>query len=163
MKTLLIMRHAKSSWKDDALPDEQRPLNKRGRRDAPHMGQLLREADAVPQVIACSTAVRARETVAALAEASGFGGEIRYEAALYAAPAEACLAVAAGLPDDAQTAMLIGHNPGVQEFIAELTGEDEALSTAAIARVSLPIEHWAELNAETEGRLETVWRPRDKD
>jgi phosphohistidine phosphatase SixA len=76
---------------------------------------------------------------------------------------EACLAVAARWPDEAQTGMLIGHNPSMEALLAELTGEDEPMSTGAIARVALPIEHWAELSAETEGRLETVWRPREQD
>jgi phosphohistidine phosphatase len=161
MKTLLIMRHAKSSWKNDALADDQRPLNKRGRRDAPHMGQVLREAGLAPQAILSSTAVRARQTAMALAETSGFGGEIQYEANLYAAPPEAYLAAACQLAPDIEVALLVGHNPGVEELVAELTGEDEHMSTAAIARVHLAIEQWADLNAETEGRLETIWRPRE--
>ena len=162
MKTLLIMRHAKSSWRESALADDQRPLNKRGRRDAPRMGQLLRETGLVPQAILSSTAERARQTAAAAAEACGFEGEIQYEASLYAAPAEAYLAVLRGLPAEIQNALVVGHNPGVDELVEELTGEDEHLSTGAIGRVELALERWADLDGETEGRLETIWRPREQ-
>jgi phosphohistidine phosphatase len=163
MKTLLLMRHAKSSWKDDTLTDEQRPLNKRGRRDAPRMGQMLRELDLAPQVITSSPAARARETAVAVAEACGFEGEIVYEASLYEASVEACLAVAAGLPDAAQVALLVGHNPSLEALVAALTGADEHMTTAAIARVALPIERWAELGIATEGHLETILRSREPD
>jgi len=161
MKTLLVMRHAKSSWKEAEQADEQRPLNKRGQRDAPRMGRLLRETGLVPQAILISTAERARQTALAAAEASGFEGEIQFESSLYAAPAENYLALLHTLPAELQIVMVIGHNPGVEALVAELTGEDEHLSTAAIARLELPIERWADLNSQTEARLETIWRPRE--
>jgi len=163
MKTLLIMRHAKSSWKDDTLADDQRPINKRGRRDAPRMGQVLRDAGLAPQAIVSSTAVRARQTAMAVAETSGFGGEIQYDASLYAAPPEAYLAAARQLAPEIQVALVVGHNPGLEELLQELTGEDEHLPTAGIARVQLAVEGWADLGAETEGHLETIWRPREPD
>jgi len=161
VKTLLVMRHAKSSWKEAAQADEQRPLNKRGRRDAPRMGRLLREAGLVPQAILSSTAERARQTSIAAAEACGFEGGVQFEPSLYAAPAEAYLALVQRLPAELQIVMVVGHNPGVDELVAELTGEDEHLSTGSIARLELPLERWADLNIETEARLETIWRPRE--
>jgi phosphohistidine phosphatase len=163
MKTLLVMRHAKSSWKEAAQADETRPLNKRGRRDAPRMGRLLREKGLVPQAIVSSTAERARQTAIAAAEASGFEGEIQFEASLYAAPAEAYLALLHGMAPELQIVMVVGHNPGVDELVDELTGEDEHLSTGSIARIELPIERWEDLSPETEARLETSWRPREQD
>jgi len=71
MKTLLVLRHAKSSWDDSALDDHERPLNQRGRRDAPRMGKLMREYGLIPDVVISSDAVRARLTAEALAEATG--------------------------------------------------------------------------------------------
>src|SRR5438105_3329988 len=111
MKTLLVMRHAKSSWKDSEQPDELRPLNKRGKRDAPRIGRLLREKSQVPQAILSSTAERARQTAMAVAEASGFEGEIQFEPSLYAAPPEAYLALLRALPAELQSAMVVAHNP----------------------------------------------------
>lgn len=163
MKTLLVMRHAKSSWKDAALADEQRPLNKRGRQDAPRMGRLLRETDLVPQAILSSTAERARQTALAVADTSGFEGEIQFEDSLYGAPAETYLALLLGVADDRQIVMVVGHNPGVEELVDELAGETEHLPTGAIAHIELAIDRWADLNPETEARLATLWRPGEHD
>ena len=88
MKTLLVLRHAKSSWNDPALDDHERPLNKRGRRDAPRMGELVREYGLIPDVVISSDAVRARLTAEAVAEAARYPGEILLDPRLYMA----CLA-----------------------------------------------------------------------
>ena len=161
MKTLLIMRHAKSSWKEDSLPDDQRPLNKRGQADAPRMGRLLRDNGLVPRAILSSTAVRARQTALAAAEACAFEGDIQFEASLYGAPAETYLYLLAALPVDPPIALVVGHNPGVEELLAELTGEDEHLPTGSIARIELDLARWADLRAETTGRLQMLFRPRE--
>jgi phosphohistidine phosphatase len=76
MKTLLVLRHAKSSWNDTSLDDHERPLNKRGRRDGPRMGELVREHRLTPDIIISSDAVRARRTAEAVAEAARYAGEI---------------------------------------------------------------------------------------
>ncbi|MCC7357915.1 MAG: histidine phosphatase family protein [Anaerolineales bacterium] len=162
-KTLLIMRHAKSSWKDDALDDHARPLNKRGRRDAPVMGARLREQGLTPDAILSSTALRARETAEAVAEASGFAGEVSYHAGFYDDAPEAYLAALARLPEAVQVALLVAHNPGCEELLAELTGEEEVFATAAIAQVTLHLARWAELSLSTEGGLKNMWRPREDD
>jgi phosphohistidine phosphatase len=161
MKTLLIMRHAKSGWKDGPMPDHDRPLTKRGKRDAPRMGQRLQAAGLRPDVIITSTAERARSTAVAAAEGMGFTGEVQSEAKLYDATPETYLAVLRGLPAEVQTAMVVGHNPGLQDLVAELTGDSQDLPTAAIAHVTLPIYSWADLNASTEGNLADLWRPRE--
>src|SRR5438105_4097768 len=97
-KTLLIMRHAKSSWKEAELDDHERPLNKRGRRAAPAMGQLLRENSLTPDAILSSTALRARQTAEAVAEACGFAGEISYHAEFYHDAPEGYFEALARLP-----------------------------------------------------------------
>ena len=85
MKTLLILRHAKSSWKHPELSDHDRPLNKRGKRDAPIIGELLRKKGLVPDVIFSSTALRAKDTVSAVTSASGYAGKVIFLSALYSA------------------------------------------------------------------------------
>ena len=162
-KTLLIMRHAKSSWKEAELDDHARPLNKRGRRDAPAMGTLLREQGLTPDAILCSTALRARETAAAVAEACGFAGEISYHAGFYNAAPEAYFEALARLPGAVGVALLVAHNPGVEALLADLTGEDEPFSTGAVAQVTLALADWAQLSLATEGRLTNFWRPREID
>jgi phosphohistidine phosphatase len=159
MKNLLIMRHAKSSWKDGALPDHERPLNKRGRHDAPRMGRLLRTQGPEPQAILASTAVRARATAAAVAEALAFEGDISLQPGFYGDAPDAYFAALRGLPDSVETALLIAHNPGLEDLLATLTGDEETLPTAAIAHVRLPIAAWPELSSDVECTLVNLWRP----
>jgi phosphohistidine phosphatase len=83
MKTLLILRHAKSSWKDLELPDQDRPLNKRGRHDAPLMGKILRQEDLIPDLIESSTAFRAKKTAKLVAKACKYKGDIAFDNSLY--------------------------------------------------------------------------------
>jgi len=161
MKAVLLMRHAKSSWKDVGLVDWERPLNKRGRRDAPRMGELLLGEDLVPQVILSSSAVRARQTAEAVAEAVGYDSDITYLDELYGATVSQYLDVLRRLQDDIDVALLIGHNPELQYLVEALTGETEHLPTAAIARIRVPVERWADVQHDLEAELVTVWRPRE--
>jgi phosphohistidine phosphatase len=161
MKTLLIMRHAKSSWDESELHDHDRPLNKRGKLNAPRMGRLLREQELVPGLIITSSARRARDTAEAVADQSGYEGEVKVVEDLYAAPPEAYLETLAAADDRHKCILVIGHNPGLEELLETLTGEREALPTAAIARVDLSIKSWQELTDETSGKLVDLWRPKD--
>lgn len=160
MKTLLILRHAKSSWKKTGLPDHDRPLNKRGQRDAPRMGLLLRDLGLVPDLILSSPARRARQTAQTVAEESGYEGEVLLEPAFYPGDPEDFVAVLQQLPPNPQRVMVVGHNPGLEALLEDLTGAYERLPTAALAQVRLPIEDWRELDQETEGTLVDLWLPR---
>lgn len=161
MKTLLILRHAKSSWKDVTLADHDRPLNKRGLRDAPLMGQLLRDEDLLPDLIITSTARRALMTVEALVEASGYEGEVHLTNDFYHASTEAFLEILSQVPDDYQRVMVVGHNPGLEALLDVLTGEYLRIPTTALAQVSLPVESWAEIDDEIAGVLVDYWRPKE--
>ena len=167
MKTVLILRHAKSSWKRPELDDHDRPLNKRGKLDAPRIGELMRKEELLPDFILCSTARRARSTAEAAAQASGYEGEILYTRDLYAAGPEAYLEAMSALDDQYACVMVVGHNPGLEELLEELTGEAEHLPTGALARVDLDIQGWQELSgevcAEPCGRLAGLWTPRALD
>lgn len=161
MKILLILRHAKSSWKKPGLADHDRPLNKRGKRDAPRMGQLVEQEGLVPDLIISSTAQRARVTAEVVAENSGYEGEIQLERSFYMGYPEAYLEVLCQLPDEVGTVMVVGHNPGLEELLEELVMEPERLPTAAMARIDLPIQSWQELDDEVVGELVKLWRPRE--
>jgi phosphohistidine phosphatase len=160
MKTLLILRHAKSSWKHTELPDFDRPLNKRGKHDAPRMGELLRQADLLPDLILSSSAQRARQTTQAVVDSSGYGGEVRWLDSLYAAPPESYLEALRGLDDSLQRVMVVGHNPGLEELLEQLTGAAGPLPTAALAQVMLPIQGWSQLDEDVSGELVQIWQPR---
>jgi len=161
MRTLLILRHAKSSWKETGLTDHDRSLNKRGRRDAPRIGELLREQGLVPDMILSSSAKRAKRTAEIVAEESGFSGEIMFSRELYAAWPESYIDALSIQPDQYECVMVVGHNPGLEELLLVLAGEAERMPTAALAQVTLPIDSWRELSYETSGELVKIWRPRE--
>lgn len=153
MKTLLILRHAKSSWKDDSLPDHDRPLKKRGLKQAAEIGRLLGKQGLVPQRILCSTAERARRTAELAAAACGYRGGIDFRDALYSSDPATWLRLVAETGDRCERVLVAGHNPEVEELVQILTGEPVRMPTAALARVELPVEHWAEVSLSTRGRL----------
>ena len=161
MKTLLVLRHAKSSWNDPALDDHERPLNKRGRRDGPRMGELMRESGLIPDVVISSDAVRARLTAEAVAEAARFTGEILLDPNLYMACPTDILSLLRTVQENAETVMIVGHNPGLEELVEQLTGERQDLPTAALAQIVLPIDQWRNLKLSTRGALLGHWRPKE--
>lgn len=161
MKRLFLLRHAKSSWKDPALTDHDRPLNKRGRRDAPRMGKLLSDEDLVPDLILSSTALRARTTAELAAEACGYSGPLELSEDLYHADVPTFLAVLQDLFYDDTSVLIVSHNPGISEFLYALTGQSEEMPTASLALVELDIESWWQLDSTTKGKLIRVWRPRE--
>ena len=162
-KTLLILRHAKSSWANADLSDHDRPLKARGRRDAPRIGRLLREERLVPDLIITSTARRARATAHLAAEAAGYEGEIEETDAFYHAAPGAYLARLRRLPDAVERVLVVGHNPGMEELVALLTGRAERFPTAALADVRLPLTTWTALTATSSGQLRHLWRPKALD
>jgi phosphohistidine phosphatase len=161
MKTLLLMRHAKSSWKNKDLPDSERPLNHRGEKDAPNMGQLLKKKKMVPDLILTSPSVRTQLTAKAVADKCGYNKEIVENKRLYMAETAEIFEVLRSLPDETNSVLLIGHNPGLEGILQILTGQVESLSTATIAYINFKIDRWCDLNAETHGELIKLWRPKD--
>jgi phosphohistidine phosphatase len=163
MKTLLILRHAKSSWKETGLPDHDRPLNKRGRREAPQVGELIKQENILPDIILCSTAHRAKDTLQAVVEKSGYAGEIQYIPDLYQANVADIFSILGELDDEISRAMLVGHNPELEELAQTITGVDLRLPTAALALVSLQIESWKEVPAGVCGDLLRFWVPKEQE
>ena len=158
MKTLLILRHGKSSWKRPGA-DHDRPLNKRGNSDAPRVGKVLRDADLAPDLIISSTAERARRTAEKVAEHSGYTGAVELSSDLYLAGPEGYQRVLCRVPDALEHVLVVGHNPGAEMLLEFLTGRSETLPTAALARVRLEIERWSDLDGGARGVLVELWRP----
>jgi len=161
MKTILLMRHGKSSWKDSNLSDHDRPLSKRGQNDAPRMGMILCDRELIPQRILSSTALRARQTAEAIVQVSGFQEDVIYLDRLYMAEVEEYITVLRELPDSIERVMIIGHNPGLETLLQLLSGRIESLPTAVIAHLVLPIHHWVELSSDSNGDLVEIWRPKE--
>jgi phosphohistidine phosphatase len=141
----VVVRHAKSAWPED-VPDARRPLNARGRRDAPAAGRWIREHVGPVDAVVCSPATRTRQTWELIAAELGAPPSPIFDGRIYAAPLEALLAVVRGLPDDAGSALLVGHNPGVAELVAALTGEELEMKTSAIALIAVA-DSWADTAA----------------
>lgn len=147
MKTLLLVRHAKSSWDAPARDDHERPLDERGLRDAPEMGRRLGERGIRPDVIRASTAVRARTTARLLAEELGVAPDaLVLDPRLYGASAQTVLDIVAELDADVAVAMIVAHDPGLSELAFELSGTIEHMPTCAIAEFTFDVDEWARLD-----------------
>jgi len=145
-RRLILMRHAKSDWGDEDLSDHDRPLNKRGRRDAPRMAQWLAENDLVPELILSSTSVRTRQTVSLLLEIwNAEPTQLYLEELYHAGPAEITAAVA-GDGGDALRLMVVAHNPGMASLVSTWAGTYSDMPTAAVAVFQLD-RPWRELPA----------------
>ena len=161
MKRLYILRHAKSSWTDSNLSDFERPLNDRGEKAAPFMGRLAAERELLPAQIISSPARRAASTAELFKNAAGMSAEIRFDDRIYEASPQALYQVTSDLVDDPASAMIVGHNPGIEGFIRALTGKTERMPTAALAVVNLAIENWSEISNGC-GTLVQVIRPKEQ-
>ncbi|MEX0703425.1 MAG: histidine phosphatase family protein [Planctomycetales bacterium] len=162
MKSLLILRHGKAD-RPPGVADHERPLKKRGRRDAARIGKLLREEGTVPDRIVSSTAARARETAVLAAEACGHEAAVELSEELYHADPAGALRVLSELYHDDARVLIVGHNPTFEELLERLIGRYERLPTCAVAHVALPIDSWAELDANARGTLVGLWRPKDRE
>ncbi|MCL4205878.1 MAG: histidine phosphatase family protein [Pirellulaceae bacterium] len=161
MKTLLLLRHAKSSWDDPTVSDHDRPLNARGLRDAPKVGGLIKQHGLTPDLIIASTAARAQVTARQVALHCDYRGAIDTSSSLYQAPPDEYRQYLRSLPDEYAAVMMVGHNPGLEDLLEQLTGSYEKMPTAALAHISLEIAGWREFVAGTRGQLIRLWRPKD--
>ena len=150
MKRLYLLRHAKSSWKDPELEDFDRPLNKRGKRDAPFMGQRLRLANIRPDLIISSPAKRAGKTAKIIAAQIEYPvKEIQWRESLYDAGTLTLLGILREIADPVEQAMLVGHNPGLTLLAEFLTGEAvDNIPTSGVFAVDLAIESWNQTKEE---------------
>ena len=161
-KRLALVRHAKSSWADPALADHDRPLNSRGRRAAALVGQHLHAEGMDPDLVLCSSATRARQTLELFELAPAT--EIVIEDQLYGAAAHELLARMRRIPARVGSAMVIGHNPGLEELVSDLVRDREAVPekfpTVAVADLRLSIRSWQDVDAGT-GHLHAFLIPRN--
>ena len=162
LRRLILMRHAKSSWKSDAVDDHSRPLNKRGRRDAPIMAEVLNERGWTPEVVYSSDSERTRETLELMCTVFVPTPKVVFVPALYHGGIHEIREVAVQTAAEVQTVMVLGHNPGWQSAIPWLSGEHEVMSTANAALLSAEGESWREaMHGERLWHLNDVLRPKE--
>ncbi|MBU2712478.1 SixA phosphatase family protein [Zooshikella harenae] len=162
MKELILLRHAKSSWKDSTLEDFDRPLNKRGKTVAPQMGQVLADVGWIPQYIIASPAKRCRSTTKHLLPYFKIKPKkVQWEEMIYEAPTSALYTVISEVPDTITSLMVIGHNPGLEMLATELDSAFPGhLTTCAAVCIDLPINHWRNIGPDV-GKIRECLRPKD--
>ncbi len=166
-RCLLILRHAKSSWNSSADTDFERPLAERGERDAPRMGQWLNRKHLKPDHVVSSPAERARQTTLRVCKELGVKKKkITWDDRIYGSSTPQLLKVLSVIPARADTVMLVGHNPGLEDLLTYLWGENtvvppdgKLLPTAALAQVILP-KNWQDLRKGVAQQV-TIMRPKD--
>jgi phosphohistidine phosphatase len=161
MKTILIMRHAKSSWEGKNQDDWERPLSKRGKKNAQQIGKLLDDEKLVPDLILASSAERAHQTADIVMEELKYHGDFFGLNKLYMAEMEGFVQEIQKLADEINMVLVIGHNPCLDCILQIITGKVESLPTSAVAHLSVPIESWEDFNLDTRGELVHLWRPKD--
>lgn len=160
MKTLFVLRHAKSSWDHPHLSDFDRPLNGRGEKAAPAMGEFMREKGLVPEVVIASPAKRARMTAERASAGGEFEAQIIFDDRIYGAGASSLVYVISGIDDRYGSAMIVGHNPGFEMLVRALTREGGRMPTAALAVIDLGIDKWSEVESGA-GTLRGLFLPRE--
>ena len=151
MKTVYLIRHAKSSWEDESLSDFDRPLNDRGKIDAPRMGRRLKEKEVTPDLFVSSPAKRALSTAKRIADAIGYKKEnIKSERSLYHADDEEILNVIRSMNDNNDCIFVFGHNPGLTEFVNNMNHDHKQfidnIPTCGIAAFQFPINSWRQID-----------------
>ena len=159
MKTIFLLRHAKSSWENSDLSDFDRLLNQRGLEAAPFMGETIAKNRFQIDKIISSPARRAQQTAILVKESANINGEIEYDDRIYEASPPRLLKVISEIDEKYQSVMLVGHNPGMEGLIKSLTGELQPMPTAALAVIDLKIDKWNEITTDC-GTLRTLLRPK---
>lgn len=171
MKTLYFLRHAKSDWSDYSLPDHDRPLNARGRHACMKIGRAMQRLTIGPQLVLCSTATRARETLERVMSAGDLAWPVQSEGGLYGAGADRILSLIRRQPDAYDSLLLVGHNPGFQDLVVGLSGSEAERGLIARAMRKLPTGAFAEIRFDEPsfqqiglggGQLMQLLKPKDK-
>ena len=159
MATLYLLRHAKSSWADEAMGDFDRPLADRGREACDVIGAYMEEKGIDFDLVLVSTAVRTRETIALVKERAKLRGEVLYDDRIYEATTSQLLEVISEIDDDRESVLLVGHNPGIEELLALLTGEHPDVTTATFAKIKIDAPSWS-ADLAGNGTLDWIVRPK---
>lgn len=148
MKKVYIIRHAKSSWSDEEIDDFDRPLNKRGRTNAPFMAELLKKQNIVPDLIISSPALRAKSTAEIIAKKLNYKKEIVYESDIYESDVATLHNIFTNIDNENGTVFLFGHNPELNMLAEMYVGFDENIPTCGILEVEFECERWRDISAE---------------
>ncbi|HVE57279.1 MAG TPA: histidine phosphatase family protein [Pyrinomonadaceae bacterium] len=161
MKTLFVLRHAKSSWENPDWSDFERPLNSHGLDSARFIGGLIYERGLQPQIIVSSPAKRAKQTAVLVKEIAEVSKPVKFDERIYEASPLALFNLIREFDEKWESALIVGHNPGFENLVRMLTGETVSMPTAALARINLEIENWHDLETNS-NELEFLIRPKEE-
>ena len=161
MKTVILLRHAKSSGDSPAASDFQRPLNSRGIRDAPRIGAWIAKQGIRPDWVLCSAATRAQETLVGLQVTLDLDANITITNDLYLAPPTTAIQLLSQIDDSVKCSLVIAHNPGMEGLLWGLCGVDNSMPTCALAVIELPIDSWLAIDLNCQGTLQYYITPRE--
>jgi phosphohistidine phosphatase len=159
MKTIYLLRHAKSSWKDESLSDIERPLNGRGKKAAETMGAFLKREKILFDLVLSSSAVRARQTIDRVLGSANIVTDVRFDERIYEAGVQRLVELVRQIENGKNNVVLVGHNPGFEELLEWLTGTIERMQTGALAKIGLKTTSWNSVS-EKSGTLEWIVRPK---
>jgi phosphohistidine phosphatase len=160
MRTLYLLRHAKSSWKDPSKSDFERPLANRGRKACEIAARIIQDRGLEFDLVLCSTAIRARETVDLVSKYAKLRSELRFDERIYEATVSELLEIISQLENDRKEVLLVGHNPGFEELLYFFSGVDQGFPTASLAKIKLKVSKWSD-SFDKKTTVEWVARPKD--
>lgn len=161
-KVLLILRHAKSSWKNKKVNDHDRPLNKRGRKEAVKMGEYLKNMNLMPDTIITSSALRAIETTTLLCRQSGYNGLVEVNFSFHEGNTTSYLQSISTSHEDKDMLLIVGHNPTLEQLISLLTNKTVRLPTCTLVQIKLNIANWNKVihHSGSKPEIVNIWRPK---
>lgn len=161
MKTLFVLRHAKSSWDNPALADFERPLNSRGLDAARFIGELIYARSLEPQIIVSSPAKRAKQTAVLVKELAGIEKPVIFDERIYEASPLTLFNLMREFDEKYESVLIVGHNPGFENLVRMLTRQSVSMPTAALAKINLGAEKWSDLETGS-NELEFLIRPKEE-
>jgi phosphohistidine phosphatase len=162
-KTLLLMRHGKSSWKEKGIADEKRPLKKRGVEAATIIGKTLKVNEIIPDLILSSPAKRAKNTAEIVAKESNYSHKVEIVDSFYMGEPSDYVSRLKEIPAKVNRVLVVGHNPGLEALLQMLDGHINAMPTGSLAIIKLDLPSWDAFSAETQGNFTAFWDPEQKE
>src|SRR6476620_111076 len=162
MRTLYLLRHAKSSWKDLSQADFERPLANRGRKACEIVARLIQDRGLEFDLLLCSTAIRARETIDLVTKYAKLRTELRFDERIYEAAVPELLEIISQLENDRKEVLLVGHNPGFEDLLYLFSGVDQRFPTASLAKIKLKVSKWSD-SLDKKASVDWIARPKELD
>jgi len=160
MKTLFLLRHAKSSWQNPDLQDFDRPLNTRGLAGAELVGKFIKNQKLSFDLVLSSPAVRARETIEIVLKTAGLAPELRYDQRIYEANTLTLIEIIAQIEEEKRTVIIVGHNPGIEKMVETFTGVIAQVGTGNLIKIDLKAEKWSKA-LEGQSNLDWLVKPKE--